>query len=94
MDKTQTDAEKVTYKDLNGFVNAKVTAAFNKAKKNLKKQKKEKEVKLNAFDKFCSLNIESRDEEDKPNKCASTAVDNDDSSVSCLLSNDSNSNVE
>eukprot|EP00957_Ditylum_brightwellii_P194949 14852996-Ditylum_brightwellii.AAC.1 len=30
----------------------KVTAAFNKAKKNLKKQRKEKEVELNAFNKF------------------------------------------
>eukprot|EP00957_Ditylum_brightwellii_P077083 5858053-Ditylum_brightwellii.AAC.1 len=32
--------EKVSYKDLNTFVNAKVTAALNKARK---KQKKEKE---------------------------------------------------
>eukprot|EP00957_Ditylum_brightwellii_P201814 15327349-Ditylum_brightwellii.AAC.1 len=28
------EADKVTYKDLNAFVNAKVTAALNKAKKN------------------------------------------------------------
>eukprot|EP00957_Ditylum_brightwellii_P072109 5481443-Ditylum_brightwellii.AAC.1 len=34
-------------------------AAFNKVKKNLKKQRKEKEVKLNAFDKFCSLNVKA-----------------------------------
>eukprot|EP00957_Ditylum_brightwellii_P016314 1226792-Ditylum_brightwellii.AAC.1 len=33
-------ADKVTYKDLNAFVNAKVTAALNKAKKNQKKKKK------------------------------------------------------
>eukprot|EP00957_Ditylum_brightwellii_P098115 7475135-Ditylum_brightwellii.AAC.1 len=45
-------ADKVSYKDLNAFVNAKVTAAFNKAKKNLKKQRKEKELKLSAFNKF------------------------------------------
>eukprot|EP00957_Ditylum_brightwellii_P164811 12548194-Ditylum_brightwellii.AAC.1 len=34
------EKDKVTYKDLNAFVNVKVTAALNKAKK---KQKKEKE---------------------------------------------------
>eukprot|EP00957_Ditylum_brightwellii_P002633 202445-Ditylum_brightwellii.AAC.1 len=79
MDETQKDAEKVTYKDLNTFVNAK---------------KKEKEVKLNAFDKFCSLNVNSSDEEDKPNKRAPTNVDNNDSSASCLLSDDSDSNIE
>eukprot|EP00957_Ditylum_brightwellii_P135589 10338529-Ditylum_brightwellii.AAC.1 len=33
-------ADKVTYKDLNAFVNAKVTAALNKAKKNQKKKEK------------------------------------------------------
>eukprot|EP00957_Ditylum_brightwellii_P188117 14321372-Ditylum_brightwellii.AAC.1 len=33
-------ADKVTYKDLNAFVNAKVTAALNKAKKNQKKKAK------------------------------------------------------
>ena len=43
--------DKVSYKDLNAFVNTKVTAAFNKAKIHLKKQMKEKEVKLNAFGK-------------------------------------------
>eukprot|EP00957_Ditylum_brightwellii_P026540 2007579-Ditylum_brightwellii.AAC.1 len=31
-------ADKVTYKDLNAFVNAKVTAALNKAKKHQKKK--------------------------------------------------------
>eukprot|EP00957_Ditylum_brightwellii_P155096 11806017-Ditylum_brightwellii.AAC.1 len=41
-DKTQKDADKVTYKDLNAFVNAKVTAALNKAKKNLKKTEERK----------------------------------------------------
>eukprot|EP00957_Ditylum_brightwellii_P038760 2929412-Ditylum_brightwellii.AAC.1 len=46
------EADKVSYKDLNALVNTKVTAAFNKAKKNLKKQRKEKEVKLKTFNKF------------------------------------------
>eukprot|EP00957_Ditylum_brightwellii_P197171 15022497-Ditylum_brightwellii.AAC.1 len=56
-------------------------------------KKKEKEVKLNIFDKFHTLNIESSNEEDKPNMHAPTNVDNDDTSASCLLSdtdNDSN----
>eukprot|EP00957_Ditylum_brightwellii_P025275 1912957-Ditylum_brightwellii.AAC.1 len=33
-------ADKVTYKDLNDFVNAKVNASLNKAKKNWKKKKR------------------------------------------------------
>eukprot|EP00957_Ditylum_brightwellii_P133788 10201273-Ditylum_brightwellii.AAC.1 len=37
------DMDKVTYKDLNTFINAKVTAAFKKAKKNFKKEKKDKQ---------------------------------------------------
>ena len=51
--------DKVSYKDLNAFVNAKVTAALNKA---TKKQKKEKEVEINAFNQFRSLKVESSDE--------------------------------
>eukprot|EP00957_Ditylum_brightwellii_P094306 7180440-Ditylum_brightwellii.AAC.1 len=47
--------DKVSYKDLNAFVNAK---------------RKEKEVELNAFDKFCSLNVEISNEENEPNKRA------------------------
>eukprot|EP00957_Ditylum_brightwellii_P054331 4116345-Ditylum_brightwellii.AAC.1 len=31
---SQKKADKISYKDLNAFVNAKATAAFNKAKKN------------------------------------------------------------
>eukprot|EP00957_Ditylum_brightwellii_P062498 4742961-Ditylum_brightwellii.AAC.1 len=93
-DKMQKDIEKVTYKDLNAFVNAKVTAAFNKTEKNLKKQKKEKEVKLNAFDKCRSLNVENSNKEDKPNKCAPTNVDNGDGSASCLLSDNSDSDCK
>eukprot|EP00957_Ditylum_brightwellii_P194760 14835464-Ditylum_brightwellii.AAC.1 len=91
---TQNETDKVTYKNLNAFVNTKVTAAFNKAKKNPKKQRKEKEVKLNAFGKFCSLPVDSSNKEDKPNKHAPVDVDNSDSSASCLLGNDSDSNVK
>eukprot|EP00957_Ditylum_brightwellii_P018224 1373128-Ditylum_brightwellii.AAC.1 len=54
-DETQKDAEKVIYKDLKAFVNAKVTAAFNKAKKNLKKQKKEKKSSLTPLINFVLL---------------------------------------
>eukprot|EP00957_Ditylum_brightwellii_P209584 15362346-Ditylum_brightwellii.AAC.1 len=39
-DMSQSRKDKLSYKDLNAFVNAKVMAALNKAKK---KQKKEKE---------------------------------------------------
>ena len=77
----------MTYKDLNMFVNAKVTAAFIKAKKNLKQQKKEKQVKLNALNKFFPLNVKSSDDKDKPSTCASIDVDNNNSSASHLLSN-------
>eukprot|EP00957_Ditylum_brightwellii_P191031 14545703-Ditylum_brightwellii.AAC.1 len=46
-----------TYKDLNMFVNAKVTAALKKATKFFKKERKDKQVELNAFDKFRTLNV-------------------------------------
>eukprot|EP00957_Ditylum_brightwellii_P016288 1225263-Ditylum_brightwellii.AAC.1 len=39
-DTTCSGADKVTYKDLNTFVNAKVTAALNKAKNKKKKEKR------------------------------------------------------
>ena len=87
------EADKVSYKDLNAFVNTKVTAALNKAK-NIQKKRREKEVELNAFNNFCSLNVESSNEEDKPNEHAPAAADNDDSFASCLLSDGSNSNTE
>eukprot|EP00957_Ditylum_brightwellii_P201813 15327347-Ditylum_brightwellii.AAC.1 len=74
----QNEADNVTYKDLNAFVNAK---------------RKEKEVKINAFNKFCSLNVESSNKEGKLNKHAITADNDDGSNTSCLLSNDSNSDV-
>eukprot|EP00957_Ditylum_brightwellii_P195554 14900878-Ditylum_brightwellii.AAC.1 len=64
----QNEADKVTYKDLNAFVNAKVSAALNKAKK-------------------------SSNEEGNLNEHAPAADNNDDSDASCLLSNDSDSNV-
>eukprot|EP00957_Ditylum_brightwellii_P135724 10350070-Ditylum_brightwellii.AAC.1 len=85
---------KVSYKDLNDLVNAKATATLNKAKKNLRSQKEQNEVELNAFDKLCSLNVKSSNEEDKPNKYAPAAADNNDRSTSHLLSDDSNSNVK
>eukprot|EP00957_Ditylum_brightwellii_P076750 5833666-Ditylum_brightwellii.AAC.1 len=78
---THTDADKVTYKDLNMFVNTKVTTALKKAKKYLKQQKQEKQVKLNAFDKFGTLNVKSSDNEDKPSVYASIDVDNNNSSA-------------
>eukprot|EP00957_Ditylum_brightwellii_P025209 1908135-Ditylum_brightwellii.AAC.1 len=89
-----TEADKVSYKDLNALVNTKVTTALNKAEKNLRNQKKQKEFKLNAFDIFFSLNAESSNEEDEPNKHAPAIADKDDSSASCLLSDNSDSNVE
>eukprot|EP00957_Ditylum_brightwellii_P194716 14832398-Ditylum_brightwellii.AAC.1 len=73
---------KVTYKDLNAFVNTKVTAALKKAKKNLKKETKDRQVKLNAFDKFCTLNVDkSSNDKDKQEVHVSINVDD---------SNDSN----
>eukprot|EP00957_Ditylum_brightwellii_P157089 11955320-Ditylum_brightwellii.AAC.1 len=59
------EANKMTYKDLNAFVNAKVTAALNKAKKNQKK-KEAKKVTINTFDEFCNLKVDSSDEESNP----------------------------
>eukprot|EP00957_Ditylum_brightwellii_P124351 9478355-Ditylum_brightwellii.AAC.2 len=58
--------DKVTYKDLNAFVNAKVTAALKRAKNIFKKEKKDKQAKLNAFNKFRTLNVnESSNNKDK-----------------------------
>eukprot|EP00957_Ditylum_brightwellii_P080726 6139222-Ditylum_brightwellii.AAC.1 len=50
----------VAYKDLNAFVNAKVIEALKKAKK---EEKKVKKVTINAFDKVCSLNVDSNSKE-------------------------------
>eukprot|EP00957_Ditylum_brightwellii_P065750 4987604-Ditylum_brightwellii.AAC.1 len=87
------EADKVTYKDLNTFVNAKVTAALNKAKKNQKK-KEAKKVTINAFNKFYSLKVESSNEESDPevNALAAAADDDSNSDTSCIPSNDSKSN--
>eukprot|EP00957_Ditylum_brightwellii_P202430 15330145-Ditylum_brightwellii.AAC.1 len=69
--------DNVTYKDINVFVNAKVTAALKKAKKSLKKERKDKQVKLNAFDKFRTLNIDkSSDNKDEHDMHVSIDVDN------------------
>eukprot|EP00957_Ditylum_brightwellii_P176453 13437183-Ditylum_brightwellii.AAC.1 len=61
---SQSSKDKVPCKDLNAFVNAKVTAALNKAKKK-QKERKEKEVKINAFNKFCSLNVKISDKDEE-----------------------------
>ena len=71
-----------------------ISTIFEFEKKNNQKKRREKEVELNAFNKFCSLNVESSNEEDKPNEHAPAAADNDDSFASCLLSDGSNSNTE
>ena len=83
----------MSYKDLNAFVNAKVTAALNKAKKK-RKERKDKEVEINAFNQFRSLNVESSDEEGKLKEEATTAdSDSSDSKseASRLLSDASDS---
>eukprot|EP00957_Ditylum_brightwellii_P107111 8172279-Ditylum_brightwellii.AAC.1 len=89
-DISRSGVDRVTYKDLNTFVNAKVTATLNKAKK-IKKE--EKEVEINAFGKFHSLNVESSNREGKLKEYAPAADNDDDSNASRLLSNDSKSNV-
>eukprot|EP00957_Ditylum_brightwellii_P042609 3226271-Ditylum_brightwellii.AAC.1 len=74
--KERKDMDKVTYKELNTFVNAKVTAALKKAKKFFKKEKKDKQIKLNAFDKIRMLNVdESSNDEDKQDVHVSFDVD-------------------
>eukprot|EP00957_Ditylum_brightwellii_P138558 10561340-Ditylum_brightwellii.AAC.1 len=71
-------ADKVFYKDLNAFINTKVTAALNKAKKNQKK-KEAKKVTINAFDNFRNLKADdSSDEESNHKVNALAAASNDD----------------
>eukprot|EP00957_Ditylum_brightwellii_P207694 15354127-Ditylum_brightwellii.AAC.1 len=87
-------ADKTAYKDLNAFVNAKVTKVLRKAKKE-QKEKKAKKVTINAFDKFCYLNVNSSSKEESDHKVNALAAgrDNDsDSDGSCVPSEDSNSN--
>ena len=83
----------VAYKYLNAFVNAKVMAALKKAKK---EQKQAKKVTINAFDKFCSLNIDSSSDEsdNKVNALAAASDDDSDSDNSCAPSENSKSNDE
>eukprot|EP00957_Ditylum_brightwellii_P107467 8200067-Ditylum_brightwellii.AAC.1 len=88
LETSQSGKDKVSYRDLNAFVNAKAMAALNKAKK---KQKKEKKVKINAFNQFCSFKVESSDEEGELKASAAASDSNSESKVSCLLSNASDS---
>eukprot|EP00957_Ditylum_brightwellii_P029685 2243727-Ditylum_brightwellii.AAC.1 len=89
------EADKVTYKDLNTFINAKVSAALNKAKKNQKK-KEAKKVTINAFDNFCNLKADSSDEESDHEVNALVAASDIDSNsnTSRVPSKDSNSDNE
>eukprot|EP00957_Ditylum_brightwellii_P041016 3105770-Ditylum_brightwellii.AAC.1 len=74
-------ADKVTYKDLNAFVNVKVTAALNKAKKNEKKKEKRKKV-----------DDSSNEESNHEVNALPTASDNDnDSDASHVHSDESGS---
>eukprot|EP00957_Ditylum_brightwellii_P193627 14744519-Ditylum_brightwellii.AAC.1 len=57
----QAEKGKIAYKDLNAFVNAKVTVALKKSQKE-RIEKKTKKVTINAFEKFCSLNVDSSSE--------------------------------
>eukprot|EP00957_Ditylum_brightwellii_P068198 5177031-Ditylum_brightwellii.AAC.1 len=55
-----------------------LTAALKKAKKFFKKEKKDKQIELNAFDKFCMLNVDERcDNKDKQDAHVSINVDDD-----------------
>eukprot|EP00957_Ditylum_brightwellii_P029303 2214894-Ditylum_brightwellii.AAC.1 len=85
-------ADKVSYKDLNAFVNTKVTAALNKAKK---KKQEAKKVTINAFDNFCNLKVDNSSNEvsdHKVNTLAAASDDDSDSNASHVPSKDSNSN--
>eukprot|EP00957_Ditylum_brightwellii_P008659 657218-Ditylum_brightwellii.AAC.1 len=92
--KANPEKGKIAYKDLNAFVNAKVMAALKKAQKE-RNEKKAKNVNINAFDKFCSLNVDSSSKEESNHKVKALAEasdnnsDNDDSSAP---SEDSESN--
>eukprot|EP00957_Ditylum_brightwellii_P023067 1739846-Ditylum_brightwellii.AAC.1 len=71
-------------------------AALKKAQKE-RIEKKTKRVTINAFDKFCSLNIDISSEEESNHKvnALAKASDNDsDSDDSCAPSEDSESNDE
>eukprot|EP00957_Ditylum_brightwellii_P120052 9161004-Ditylum_brightwellii.AAC.1 len=69
--------DKVTYKDLNDFVNAKVTASLKKAQSQNKK-KEAKMVTISSFNKFCNLKVDSINEESNPEVNALAATDDND----------------
>eukprot|EP00957_Ditylum_brightwellii_P084107 6394058-Ditylum_brightwellii.AAC.1 len=92
----QYDKGQMAYKDLNAFINAKVTAVLKKAQKE-KKEKKTKKATMNAFDKFCSLNIDSSSKEEsdhKVNALAAASNNDSDSDNSRIPSEDSKSDDE
>ena len=94
--KTTPEDGKIAYKDLNAFVNAKVTAALKKAHKE-RTEKKAKKVTINAFDKFRSLNVDdsSDEESDHDVNALAEASDHDsDSDNSRVPSEDSDSDDE
>eukprot|EP00957_Ditylum_brightwellii_P087901 6693869-Ditylum_brightwellii.AAC.1 len=82
----------MAYKDLNAFVNAKVTTALKKAKKE-QKEKRAKIRAINAFDKFHSLKVDSSSEESdhKVNALAAASDNDSDSDNSHVPSEDSES---
>eukprot|EP00957_Ditylum_brightwellii_P194867 14844729-Ditylum_brightwellii.AAC.1 len=69
---------KVAYKNLNAFVNAKVTEALKIAKKE-QKEKKAKKVTINTFDQFRSLKVVSSSKESNHKVNALATASNDDS---------------
>eukprot|EP00957_Ditylum_brightwellii_P055581 4211930-Ditylum_brightwellii.AAC.1 len=85
--------DKAAYKDLNTFVNGKVTKAL-KSQERLEKDREK--ITINAFDKFCSLNVDSSDEERYPevNALAATNNNDSDSTASHVPSEDSKSDVK
>eukprot|EP00957_Ditylum_brightwellii_P169936 12934827-Ditylum_brightwellii.AAC.1 len=74
--KANTEDGKIAYKDLNAFVNAKVTVVLKKAKKE-RTEKNAKKVTINAFDKFCSLNVDSSSDEESDHKVDTLAKASD-----------------
>eukprot|EP00957_Ditylum_brightwellii_P200959 15318248-Ditylum_brightwellii.AAC.1 len=94
--KANPEEGKIAYKDLNAFVHAKVTAALKKAQKECSKRKA-KMVTINAFDKFCSLNVDSSSKEESDHVVkafAKASNNNSDSNNSRAPSEDSDSDDE
>eukprot|EP00957_Ditylum_brightwellii_P162188 12349838-Ditylum_brightwellii.AAC.1 len=93
-DTNRCGADKVFYKDLNAFVNVKVTAALNKAEKSQKKQEAKK-VTINAIDSFRTLKVDNSSNEEsnhKVNTLAAASDDDSESDTSHVPSKDSKSN--